>query len=215
MREEVSRNSDRDHGSLKTGAQFKASLDDGRQVWVKGVKLDKVTDNPSLSAGIDLLASMFDDQFVEEFEDATTTVDPRSGARVTRAWQEPRSIEELRDRRKMIEYTSYKTAGTFGRPVDLAPLIAVGIASQAPNFVGVKSAFDVCQPNFAEISGAMSNSAAPTALPPPRASPVRRTIARRRWRRRLRCCGSRAWRRTACVLPAPSPWGRSPRRPMR
>lgn len=150
MREEVSRNSGRDHGSLKTGAQFKASLDDRRQVWVKGVKLDKVTDNPSLSAGIDLLASMFDDQFVEEFKDTTTTLDPRSGARVTRAWQEPRSIEELRDRRKMIEYTSYKTAGTFGRPVDLAPLIAVGIASQTPNFVGVKSAFDACQPDFAE-----------------------------------------------------------------
>ncbi len=136
--------------ALKTGAEFKASLDDGRQVWVKGRKLNKVTDNPGLDAGIELLASMFDDQFTDEHADATTVKDEKTGLVVSRAWQEPRTFEELRDRRKMIEYTSIKTAGTFGRPIDLAPTIAIGIAAQLLKFKEARSAFDACQPDFAE-----------------------------------------------------------------
>ena len=67
-----------DDSALRTGEQFKASLNDGRKVWVKGRLLERVTDEPALSAGIDLLASMFDDQFNPDFADALmlTFVDP-------------------------------------------------------------------------------------------------------------------------------------------
>src|SRR3978361_2224494 len=117
---------------LRTGAQFKASLDDGRKVWVDGILLDKVTDCPGLNAGIDLLAEMFDEQFRPEFEQATTMLDEASGARVSRAWQLPRTIEDLAARRKMIEYTTAKTGGAFGRPPDLAPTIVVGLMAYLP-----------------------------------------------------------------------------------
>jgi 4-hydroxyphenylacetate 3-monooxygenase len=135
---------------LKTGAEFKASLADGRKVWVNGRKLDNVADDPGLGAGIDLLASMFDDQFTEEHADATTYVEPTTGDIATRSWQVPRTLAELQDRRKMIEYTSLKTAGTFGRPPDLAPTIAVGLLAYLPTFKKSKSAFDGCTPDFAE-----------------------------------------------------------------
>ncbi|MEA9391262.1 4-hydroxyphenylacetate 3-hydroxylase N-terminal domain-containing protein [Acerihabitans sp. TG2] len=135
---------------LKTGAEFKASLDDGRQLWVNGEKCEKVTDQPALAAGIDLLASMFDDQFTDEFSEATTYRDPHSGAIVSRAWQVPQTQQDLQDRRKMIEYTSLKTGGTFGRPPDLAPAIAVGLRAYLPTFKQKKSTFDGCQPDFAE-----------------------------------------------------------------
>ncbi len=49
--------------ALKTGEEFKASLDDGRQLWVNGTKIAKVMDEPALAAGVELMASMFDDQF--------------------------------------------------------------------------------------------------------------------------------------------------------
>jgi aromatic ring hydroxylase len=136
--------------ALKTGREFKQSLDDGRQVWVGGARLDKVADDPGLGAGIDLLASMFDDQFSEEFADATTHADPATGLTVTRSWQVPRTLAELQDRRKMIEYTSRKTAGTFGRPPDLAPTIAIGLLAYLPTFKKAESAFDACKPDFVE-----------------------------------------------------------------
>jgi 4-hydroxyphenylacetate 3-monooxygenase len=135
---------------LKTGAEFKASLDDGRQIWIGGKKLDKVTDEPALAAGVDLIAEMFDDQFKPEFEEATTYLDPKAGEVVSRAWQLPTTVEELADRRKMIEYTSLKTAGTFGRPPDLSPAIVAGLMAYQDVFKEKKSMIDGCDPDFAE-----------------------------------------------------------------
>ncbi|SFJ14504.1 4-hydroxyphenylacetate 3-hydroxylase N-terminal domain-containing protein [Celeribacter neptunius] len=135
---------------LKTGAEFKASLDDGRQIWIGGKKLDKVTDEPALAAGVDLIADMFDDQFKPEFEEATTYLDPKTGEVVSRAWQLPTTVEELADRRKMIEYTSLKTAGTFGRPPDLSPAIVAGLMAYQDVFKEKKSMIDGCEPDFAE-----------------------------------------------------------------
>ncbi|MEI4487881.1 4-hydroxyphenylacetate 3-hydroxylase N-terminal domain-containing protein [Frigidibacter sp. MR17.14] len=136
--------------ALKTGAEFKASLDDGRQLWVNGRKLARVTDEPALNAGIDLMASMFDDQFDPAYEAATTTLDPKTGLRVGRSWQVPATMEDLKGRRAMMEYTALKTVGTFGRPMDLGPTLAVGILAHLHMFKGFKSAFDDCQPDFAE-----------------------------------------------------------------
>jgi 4-hydroxyphenylacetate 3-monooxygenase len=135
---------------LKTGAEYKASLDDGRQIWVSGRKLANVFAEPALAAGIDQIASMFDDQFTEEHADATTVFDAKSQKVVGRSWQEPKTKQELVDRRRMIEYTSEKTAGTFGRPPDLAPTIAIGIAALLDRFKHATSAFDECKPDFAE-----------------------------------------------------------------
>lgn len=135
---------------LKTGDEFKASLDDGRQLWVGGKRVEKVTDEPALKAGVDLLASMFDDQFTEEYADATTYLEPTTNEIVSRSWQIPRTRQDLEDRRKMIEYTSLKTGGTFGRPPDLAPAIAVGLAAYLPTFKAKKSLIDGCSPDFAE-----------------------------------------------------------------
>jgi 4-hydroxyphenylacetate 3-monooxygenase len=135
--------------SLRTGAEFKASLDDGREVWVNGQKLRRVADNPGLAAGIDLLAEMFDDQFDPAHAEDLTVIDPKSGLTTSRAWQVPRTHEDLVQRRRMIEYTSRKTAGTFGRPPDLAPTFAVGLLAYLPVFKTRKSTFDGCQPDFA------------------------------------------------------------------
>jgi 4-hydroxyphenylacetate 3-monooxygenase len=135
---------------LKTGAEYKESLKDNRQIWVGGSKLNSVYDEPALAKGIDLLASMFDDQFTEEHADATTYYDEKAGAVLSRSWQIPRTKEDLAARRRMIEYTSLKTAGTFGRPPDLAPSIVVGLYAYLPTFKKKKSLIDGIDPDFAE-----------------------------------------------------------------
>ncbi|OCJ13416.1 4-hydroxyphenylacetate 3-monooxygenase [Rhizobium sp. AC44/96] len=135
---------------LKTGEEYKESLKDNRQIWVGGEKLKSVYDEPALASGIDLLASMFDDQFTEEHADATTYYDEKVGAVLSRSWQIPRTKEDLAARRKMIEYTSLKTAGTFGRPPDLAPSIVVGLYAYLPTFKKKKSLIEGIDPDFAE-----------------------------------------------------------------
>lgn len=136
--------------NLRTGAQFKEGLKDGRQVWVTGRKLDTVFDEPGLAAGIELIASMFDDAFTPEHEEATTYIEPTTGLRSSRAWMETKTVEDIAGRRKMMEYTAEKTAGVFGRPPDLGPTIVMGIGAQAPLFKDVKSSFDGCRPDFYE-----------------------------------------------------------------
>jgi 4-hydroxyphenylacetate 3-monooxygenase len=167
---------------LRTGAEFKASLDDGRKVWVDGVLLNKVTDCPGLNAGIDLLAEMFDDQFKSEYEGATTVRDESTGDIVSRSWLLPRTIEDLAERRKMIDYTTSKTAGAFGRPPDLTPTIVAGLMAYLPTFKKSKSALEGVHADFAEniehyytyardhnviaaesLSGPQSNRSAPAA----------------------------------------------------
>ncbi|MEI4473837.1 4-hydroxyphenylacetate 3-hydroxylase N-terminal domain-containing protein [Frigidibacter sp. MR17.24] len=135
---------------LRTGAEYKASLKDGRKVWLDGELLGDVFEAPHLAAGIDLLAEMFDDQFSPEHEAATTYYEPKVGKVVTRSWQAPMSPEELVERRMMIEYTARKTAGTYGRPPDLGPTIAMGLWAYLPTFRTRSSAFAECQPDFAE-----------------------------------------------------------------
>ncbi|WP_256886331.1 4-hydroxyphenylacetate 3-hydroxylase N-terminal domain-containing protein [Ochrobactrum sp. BTU2] len=135
---------------LKTGEEYKESLKDNRQIWVGGQKLNSVYDEPALAKGIDLLASMFDDQFTEEHADATTYYDEKAGAVLSRSWQIPRTKEDLAARRRMIEYTSLKTAGTFGRPPDLAPSIVVGLYAYMPTFKKKKSLIEGIDPDFAE-----------------------------------------------------------------
>jgi 4-hydroxyphenylacetate 3-monooxygenase len=135
---------------LKTGAQYKESLRDGRDVWEGGHKVDDVTEHPALGPGIDLMAEMFDAQFDPELRDITTYVDPVDGCRYSRSWQIPRTIQDLQDRRRLIEYTSLKTCGTFGRPPDLAPLVSVGLIARKPTFEGSNPPFAKNNPSFAK-----------------------------------------------------------------
>lgn len=120
-------------GRLRTGQQYVESLRDGRQVWTGGHRVDDVTQNPVLGPGISLLAEMFDAQFDPALKEVTTFVD-EAGDRVSRSWQVIRKPEDFVARRKLIEYTTLKTAGSFGRPPDLAPLVPVGLFARQPIF---------------------------------------------------------------------------------
>jgi 4-hydroxyphenylacetate 3-monooxygenase len=125
--------------ALRDAEAFKESLRDGRTVYVGSQLVDDVTAEPSLGPGIDLMAEMFDAQFDPATEAATTYFDETLDTRVSRSWQAPTTHDELRERRRMIEFTSVKTAGTFGRPPDLAPTIGIGLLARKPLFAGTTS----------------------------------------------------------------------------
>src|SRR5580698_968674 len=94
--------------NLRTGAQYKAALRDGRKVWNGGKLIADVTANPILGPGISLISEMFDAQFDPEFSDITTYVND-DGVRSSRSWQIMRKPEDFVERRKLIEYTTLKT----------------------------------------------------------------------------------------------------------
>jgi len=125
--------------ALRDGDAFRESLRDGRVVYVGSRLVEDVTAEPTLGPGIGLMAEMFDAQFDPATVEATTYVDDALGLRVSRSWQAPTTHQELIERRWMIEFTSLKTAGTFGRPPDLGPTIGIGLLARKPLFAGTTS----------------------------------------------------------------------------
>lgn len=128
--------------ALRTGEHFKRSLRDGRRVFMGNRLVDDVTGEPSLGPGIELIASMFDAQFEPDTEEITTFFDDELGMRVNRAWQRPRDREEMIARRRLTEYTSLRTVGTFGRPPDLGPTIALGLLEARLGWKNDRPEFD-------------------------------------------------------------------------
>ena len=114
---------------LRTGAQYRESLRDGRRVIVDGREIEDVNQEPGLEAGISTFASLFDAQFEPESREITTCVDPRNGRRIATGWLVPYTREDLARHEAMIRFSTYRTFGVFGRPPDYGPVKAIGFVA--------------------------------------------------------------------------------------
>src|SRR5882724_12950262 len=110
--------------NLRTGAEFRESLRDGRHVIVNGRDVADVTKEPTLSRGIDQLASYFDAQHDPATRGQLTTIEPETGERISTAWLVPRTIEDLWRYDAMIKCSTSLSFGVFGRPPDYGPVKA-------------------------------------------------------------------------------------------
>lgn len=115
--------------NLRTGAQYRESLRDGRVVLLGGREVEDVTAEPCLRRGIDTLARYYDDQLEPESRDVLTSLDPETGARFSTAWLVPQSIADLKRYDAMIRHSTYQTFGVFGRPPDYGPVKAISFVA--------------------------------------------------------------------------------------
>ena len=115
-----------DHPNLRSGAQFKESLRDGRRVIVDGRAVDDVTAEPTLARGIDTLAGLFDAQLDPKHAEVTTSIDAETGERIATGWLVPYSRDDLWRHVEMVRFSTFRTFGEFGRPPDYGPVKAIG-----------------------------------------------------------------------------------------
>jgi len=115
--------------NLRTGAEFRESLRDGRHVILNGRDIADVTEEPSLARGIDQLARYFDAQHAPETQEQLTTIEPETGERISTAWLVPRSIEDLWRYDALIKCSTSLTFGVFGRPPDYGPVKAISFVA--------------------------------------------------------------------------------------
>jgi 4-hydroxyphenylacetate 3-monooxygenase len=109
---------------LMTGAEYKASLDDGRRVFYRGELID-VTTHPLTAPGIEWQASLYDAQHSEELKDVLT-VEREDGGRMSTAWLVPRTAEDLDRKREATEWIAWHTLATMGRTPDMLPWCPIG-----------------------------------------------------------------------------------------
>lgn len=112
--------------ALITGAEYLASLKDGRQVWLAGERVDVAT-HPALAGCAKTLAEHYDLQHHPAHRDHLTMKSPSSGEPVSLAYLEPRSTEELIRRRQMTEFLARRTGGVMGRTPEFMATVLVGL----------------------------------------------------------------------------------------
>ncbi len=86
-------------GSLRTGAEYLRSLNDGRQVFVDGENVKDVTAHPAFREAARSVARLYDIAAAPENRERMTFISPKTGEPVLRAYQIPHSHADLRARR--------------------------------------------------------------------------------------------------------------------
>jgi 4-hydroxyphenylacetate 3-monooxygenase len=101
----------------KSGSEHLRSLQDGRDVYIYGERVEDVTAHPAFARSVASAAALYDMQASPEFE-SLLTYETETGHRVSRAWQLPTSYEELADRRRALTKWQEPHLGFFGRSPD-------------------------------------------------------------------------------------------------
>jgi len=109
----------------KTGSQYIESLRDGRAVYIDGKKLDNHVDHPAFRNAIRTVAGMYDFQAANP--ELMTFESPGNGKQVNRAWQMPRTREDLALRAEAHLAWARLTGGWIGRSPDHVPSAFVGM----------------------------------------------------------------------------------------
>ena len=100
----------------KTGADHLKSLDDGREIWLDGARVEDHVNHPAFRNAIRSAAALYDFQAANP--ELMTFPSPSSGKPVNRAWQLTRTQDELVRRREALAAWSRTTCGFMGRSPD-------------------------------------------------------------------------------------------------
>ena len=105
------------HKGVRSGAQYLAGLQDGREVWSGGERIDDVTSHPATRRGAATLGRFLDRQLDDDVRDTVTYVD-EDGDRCAMAFMAPRSKDDVKARgRAYYEWATW-SHGMFGRTPD-------------------------------------------------------------------------------------------------
>src|SRR5207237_3647177 len=115
--------------AMRTGAELLRSLDDGRQVFVDGERVGKVTEHPAFREAARGMGRLLDIAAAPELRERMTYPSPKTGAPVWRAWQIPRTHADLKARRLFHETWAEATFGLMGRTPDHVAGFFAGFAA--------------------------------------------------------------------------------------
>jgi len=119
----------------RTGqAYIKGLQGQGREVWLRGERVEDVTTHPGLANGARAIASLYDMQHDPALRDEMTYVSPTSGDRVGLSFVVPRTREELERRRGMMLHWARTTCGMVGRSPDFMNVTFAAWAAAAEYF---------------------------------------------------------------------------------
>ncbi len=116
--------------TLRTGEQYLAGLRDGRQVWQGGERVAAVPEHPPFAGCLQSLAEFYDRQHHPAHRPVMRYGEAEAPQSV--AWAVPRSVEDLKRRRRYIDHVTRWHGGTMGRLPEYVPLVLWGLLEALP-----------------------------------------------------------------------------------
>lgn len=112
---------------LPTGAEYRASRRDGRQVWLLGERIADVATHPATAAVVDAYADWYDRHRDPALHDILWTTPDATGRREPRSFTIPRTAADLRALAEAIRVLSFPSAGQLTHPPGYGTLITLGV----------------------------------------------------------------------------------------
>jgi 4-hydroxyphenylacetate 3-monooxygenase len=113
---------------MRTGAEYRESLRDGRKVWIVGEgAVDDVTVHPATRGMVDEYAAWHDRHFDPEWRDVLFAPPDAQGQRVPWAFVTPMTPDDLRAMGRAFSATTFLSAGNVTHTPAYGHLIALGV----------------------------------------------------------------------------------------
>ena len=120
--------------AIRTGKEYVAGLRDQREVWYDGQRVTDVTEFPDFRATIDSFAQLYDLQHDSRYADILVAHPPEFDEPVGRAFEIPRSAEQLRLKREAYTIWAQANCGMLGRSPDFLNVMLAALAAKRSFF---------------------------------------------------------------------------------
>jgi aromatic ring hydroxylase len=121
--------------AMRTGAEYRQSLRDGRRLWVIGEgAVDDVTTHPTTRAMVDEYVAWYDLHLDPAWDDTAFAPADAAGRRIPWAYTVPRRAEDLTGLGRFISATTFQSAGNITHTPCYGHLIALGLLASLQEF---------------------------------------------------------------------------------
>lgn len=112
------------------------------EIWFNGEKIEgPISEHPAFKGILQSKASLYDLQFDSKIKDEMTYFSPESGEPIGLSYLQPKTKEDLKKRRRMMEHWARQTHGIMGRSPDYLNTVIMSFASIATFLNGKENSF--------------------------------------------------------------------------
>ena len=135
---------------IRTGAQYLKGLQDGREIWLQGERVEDVTAHPGMGRGAHTLAKFLDKQFDSQLQDKLTYEE--DGKRYAMSYLMPREQADIKRRGDAYYEWATWSHGMFGRTPDYKNASIMAFAANADYLASDKPEYADNMRNFYEYA---------------------------------------------------------------